>query len=270
MPRPEDIILDLQSGIRRWVIIVFGICIAMSFPAYLVGTQLSQFYFYNASWNTSRFNNKSIVQSKTINEKPVTLETSDFVDLINGKRLLYSFLNNRLNTTIGYDQFVYKLQVLDREGSVISDETRSTYILPGEAKYISAYSDNPDAVSLSILRLEDTKLVEYNSQASEFLRPIELEIREQIVINKDKNTLTLKINLKNPTKFVVKDVDLVMLVRDGQDSVVGVQDYKVSGLVPNDNREVKIDYPKPKNRTAKTLDTRYSVNYLDVNGIKLR
>ncbi len=269
MSRVEDIALDLQSGVRKWVLIVLGVSVVLAFPVYLLGNQISKWWFYNLGWS-NRFDSKNILNSKQFSEQQVNLQSSEFVDLADGRRLVYSFLDNRQNRIIGYDPFVYKLQLINQQGEAISDEVKSTYLLPGEAKYISVYTRDANAVSMSIQKLEDTNPVEYNSAANELLKPVELEVREQNIENADKDNLNLKTTIKNTTRYFIKNVDLVMLIRDGQDSIIGAQDYKISGFLPNENREVKIRYPKSKNRTAKSLDVRYSVNYLAADSIRLK
>jgi hypothetical protein len=269
MSKVEDVALDLQNGVRKWVLIALGISIVLAFPVYLFGNQISRWWFYNLGW-TNRFDSKNFLNTKKFSEQQVNLEGAQFVDLADGRRLIYSFLDNRQNRIVGYNPFVYKLQVINEQGEAISDEVKTTYLLPAEAKYIAAYTRDPNAISLSIQRLDDTDPVEYNAAANELLKPVELEVREQVVENADKDNLLLKTTVKNSTRYFIKNVDLVMLIRDGQDSVIGVQDYKISGFLPNENREVKIRYPKSKNRTAKSLDVRYSVNYLAADSVRLK
>jgi hypothetical protein len=269
MSKVEDLILDLQSGVKKWALITLGVCVVLSFPAYFLGTQLSKLWFYNVGW-FGKFDGRSLVNKKNFVEQNVNLETSEYVDLIDGRRLIYSFLDNRQNRLIGYNPFVYKIQVLNQQGQAISDEDRSTYLLPGQAKYISVYTKDPNAVSLSIQKIENTVPVEYNSFANELLKPIELEVREQTVENADKDNLLLKTTFKNTTRYVIKDVDVIMLIRDGQDSVIGVQDYKFNGFLPDENRDIRLRYPKAKNRTAKSLDVRYSINYLNGDSVQIK
>ena len=270
MTNAENILLELQNGVHRWVLILFAVAIVLSYPSYLLGSYASSFWFYSSNFNTSKFDNRNIVSNKKIVEKEVSLDTPSYIDLVNNQRLIYSFLNNRQNKTVGYNPFVYKLQVLDENGTVLSDEIKTTYLLPGEAKYIAAYTNSSKAVSLSIQKMPESDAVDYNPEANPFLREPELDIREKTIEEKNKTTLLLKTSFKNSTKFFIQDVDVTILIRDSQDSVVGIQDYKMSGLVSGENRDIRLEYPKPKNRTAKSLDVRYSVNYLNSNAIILR
>jgi hypothetical protein len=269
MSKVEDVALDLQSGVRKWVLITVGVAVVFAFPVYLLGNQISKWWFYNLGW-TNRFDNKNFLNTKKFAQQQVNLEGAEYIDLVDGRRLIYSFLDNRQNRIVGYNPFVYKLQIINQQGETISDEIKNTYLLPAEAKYIAAYTRDLNAVSLSIQKLDDTNPVEYNAAANELLKPVELEIREQTVEDADKDNLMLKTTIKNSTRYFIKNVDLVMLIRDGQDSVIGVQDYKISGFLPNENREVKLRYPKSKNRTAKSLDVRYSVNYLAPDSVRLQ
>jgi hypothetical protein len=270
MMTTEDLILQLQGGIRRWVLITGIICLVLAYPINLLGGYLSRVWFYQVDSNKAKYDDRTIAIAKNLREKQVLLESPNYVDLINGQKLIYSFLDNRQNTFIGYNPFVYKLQVLDKSGQILSDEVKTTYLLPGEARYISAYSDNPDAYTLSFQRMPETKFVEYNPDASALLKEPDIEVREKIVESFDKTSLTLKTSLKNATKFFIEEVEVVLLVRDINDSVIGVKNYKISGFLPGEDREIRLNYPKSKTRTAKSLDVRYSVNFLNQNSIRLK
>jgi hypothetical protein len=266
----EDIALDLQSGVRRWVLVVVGVAVVFAYPSYLLGVQLSSFWFQSVDVNSKKYDKRDIVSNRKIIENEVVVDSPSVVDLNNGQRVIYTFLDNRQNRNIGYNPFVYQIQIVDKQGDVLTDETRKTYLLPGEAKYISATTTNQDAASLLVKKLPESSYVEYNPEASDFLKTPELEVREQRVAELDKNNLSLKISIKNTTNLIIKDLDIIMLIRDSQDSIIGVQDYKISGFLPDQNRDVNITYPKSKTRTARSLDVRYSVNYLQKDSLRLR
>ena len=251
----EDLILEIQSGIRKWVFVTFCVCIILAYPSYLVSTRLVNFWF-TSTWNSDRFVAKDIVIPKILTENELRLDTSNYVDLVNDKRLIYTFIDNRANQNIGYYPFVYKKQIIDRNNNLLVDSLETTYLLPNESKYISAYTDNKNAVAIKIEKQPASKLVEYNPNAKTNFKNIELQIRDKSVFFKDadKKTLTLRTSIKNPTNFIIKTINLAMLVRDSQDGIIGVQDYSFNGLLPNEEREVIVDYPAPKNRTPKSLD----------------
>lgn len=264
----ENLVLELQSGIRKWVFIAFCVSIILAYPSYLSAISLVNFWF-TTSFNSNHFVAKNIVMSKVLTENELRLDTSNYVDLTNGKRLIYTFIDNRANRDLGYYPFIYKKQVTDRNNNLLVDNIETTYLLPGEAKYISAYTENQNAVAIKIEKQTSSKPTDYNPKAGVNIKNIELQIRDKSVFAKsnDKNTLTLRTSIKNPTSFMIKTVDLVMLIRDSQDSIIGVQNYSFNGLLPDEEREVIVDYPAPKNRTPKSLDVRYTINYLDESNI---
>lgn len=270
MSRLENIVLELQSGVRKWVLFVLGASILLSYPAYLAGIEISKLWFYKASINPYKLDNRQIVMDRKVMQNEVIVDTVNSVELINGQKVIYTFLDNRQNMNIGYNPFVYQLQIVDKDQKVLSDETRKTYLLPGQAKYISATTSLLDAASILVKKLPESSFVEYNPDANNFLKNPDIEIREKTVEPKDKDNLTLKVSLKNTTNLIIKDLDMIILIRDSLDSITGIQDYRISGFLPGENREIKIDYPKSKTRTAKTLDVRYSVNYLQRDSLRLK
>jgi hypothetical protein len=52
-------------------------------------------------------------------------------------------------------------------------------------------------------------------------------------------------------------------LRDSRDNIVGIGSYQFNGFAPNTEREIDLIFPKHKDKTATTLDLRYSINYFN-------
>jgi hypothetical protein len=70
---------------------------------------------------------------------------------------------------------------------------------------------------------------------------------------------------KNNDFLTVKSVDVLYIIRDTQQAVVGIGSYNFKGFLPGSERDMQIPYPKPKDRVAKFVELRWYVNYLDSN-----
>jgi hypothetical protein len=270
----EGIWEELKAGAKKWVLICFALTIILYYPIYLLSIQATKFWFYNVPFNPQKYVTKKFVNSKSDLKADVQTVSSSYVDLADGRRLVYTFLDNRNNKNLGFDPFVFKKQLLDNKGSSVQDSFDQVYLLPGQTRYIFDYTENTDAVTLSIQRQPETNQVEYNPNANDFLKQPEFDIRESIVEESqdpnEKNLLKIKASIKNPTKFAFKKVDFVMLIRDTNDAVIGVQNYSFNEFLPNEERDIRLTYPKSVNKDASSLDVRYSVNFLDESNIRLQ
>jgi hypothetical protein len=264
---------ELKAGAKKWILIGFGLTILFTYPTYLLTVQATKFWFYNVPFNPQKFVNKQFVNLKNQEKVDVQVVSSSYVDLVDGRRLIYTFLDNHNNKTSGFDPFVFKKQLLNNQGQTVQDAFDKVYILPGQTQYIFDYTENLDAVSIAIQKQSESMQVDYNPAASEFLKMPEFDVRQSSVEESqeqnEQNILKIKASIKNTTKFRYKKVDFIMLVRDTLDSVVGVQSYSFNEFIPDEEREIRLTYPKAINKTAKSLDVRYSVNFLDPSNIKL-
>lgn len=265
---------ELKAGAKKWVLIIFGITIVLSYPIYLLTIQVTKFWFNNVPFNPQKFVNKQFVNSKNQENIAVQVVSSSYIDLVDGRRLIYTFLDNHNNKNTGFDPFVFKKQLLDSKGQIVKDSFDKVYLLPGQTQYIFDYSENLDAVSIAIQKQPESIQVDYNPFASEFLKMPEFDIRQSLVEESqeqgEQNLLKIKASIKNTTKYRYKKVDFIMLIRDTLDTVTGVQSYSFSEFLPDEEREIKLTYPKAIDKTANSLDVRYSVNFLDSSNIKLQ
>jgi hypothetical protein len=270
----NNVIGELKAGAKKWVLILFGIVVVFSYPIYFLTIQVTKFWFYNVPFNPQKYVNKQFVNSKSIGLANIEVVRSSYVDLVDGKRLIYTFLDNHNNKNIGFDPYVFKKQLLNASNQTVEESFDKVYLLPGQTQYIFAYTENLDAVSIAVQKQDDSVQVDYNPESSEFLKMPEFDIRQNMVedspVEGEQNLLRLRASVKNTTKFRYKKVDFIMLVRDTLDTVIGVQNYSFNEFLPDEEREIRLTYPKAIDKTAKSLDLRYSVNFLDPSNIKLQ
>ncbi len=269
----SSVVEDLKAGAKKWVLIVFGVVLLITYPVYFLSIQATKFWFYNVSFNPQKYINKQFVNNKNLSKAEVQIVSSSYIDLVDGKRLIYTFLDNHNDKNIGFDPFVFKKQLLDGKNQTLEESFDRVYLLPGQTQYIFAYTDNLDAVSIAIQKQSDSVQVDYNSDANSFLKMPEFDIRQSLVEDSqetnEQNVLNLMTSVKNTTKFRYKKVDFILLIRDSLDAVVGVQNYSFNEFLPDEERQIRLKYPKAIDKTAKSLDVRYSVNFLDSSNIKL-
>ena len=264
----ENFALWFQGGIRRWVLIFVGICVVLLAPMYFLGILLSN------TWNTfpanaNRFDNKNLLTKKVIPELDWTISKTQIVPLATGENVLYVSISNKANPLIGYFPFFYNIQILDKDGKAVFNQIQETYILPGSIRYLVVKSDNPNAAEVRLVRSEKTVPVYYNPN-SKTVREADVRLVNQNLkdITFTKN-LEISATLKNFDKRQIKVLDVLYILRDARQSVVGIGTVQLTNLKPGDERSFEFFYPKPLERTATILDLQWSVNYLDTDNVFL-
>lgn len=267
--KTENISLYFQGGVRRGVLIFLGISLILLAPFYFLG-QLTSNIFDRLPINPNKSSDKNIVIPKTIVENPLEFGNTQVVPLVEDENSLYLTISNKTNLGIGFFPFVYTTQILSSEDTILSQQTTSSYLLPGDVKYIVANSLDKNGVKIKVIRQPQTQPVSYNPNQNLLLKEPKITRQSQnIEILKDGKSLAVKAVFKNEDQLLIKKVNILYIIRDGRESVVGIGEYSFANFAPNTEREVAIIYPMPRDRTPVSANVIASVNYLDKSNFVL-
>jgi hypothetical protein len=270
--RVETASLYFQGGVRRSVLIFAGICILLVAPLYFFGQLAAQVWF-QAPFNPAGFNPKnSLIQTKVVANNDYIIERTQFVPLIGGRTILYTTINNRQNQQVGYLPFIYRVQILNSEGSILSNEIKQSYLLPGEVKYIIQEvqdSDEETATELRVSTEPKTQGILYNPAEDNLAERINIEVRNPTISEYNGDNLRLEALVKNDDLVKIRNLDLLYIIRDDRDRVVGIGEFRLEDVNPQEEREFSLVYPKPRFRTATRLEVRAFVNYLNQDNVVL-
>jgi hypothetical protein len=264
----ENLSIWFQGGVRRSVIIFIIVSLILLTPIYFIGIVLSSAWYYTP-FNPGKQDTKSYYIPKSIPEKSLIISSTQVVELKGGAKELYFSINNKENDQIGYFPFIYDIQVLDEKGAAINQETRETYILPSDIRYITYRSNDGRANKLVITRNTRTVPVFYNPLSKTLKNP-NLEISNQKVnVRTFTDFMSVSFTIKNNDKIKIKKTDLIFIVRDKRDSVVGVGDFVLDNLTSGEQRDVEIPYLQPLEREPSLVEIIPIVNYLDSDNLVL-
>jgi hypothetical protein len=260
----ENAALYFQGGVRRNILIIGGICLVLIVPFYFLGQLASG--LYKQVW----YNNKDFFIAKNTVTKDFIISSTQVAPLINGQNDLYVSIDNKANPEIGYFPWVYTLQSIDANGIITSQERTNTYLLPGDVTYVLSKNRDVGAVKLNLIKEPGTVAVNYNPNANKLLKKPNITTLTKTVKPSTSNPdeIELYAEFRNDDIVTIGTVDVLYIVRDTQESVVGVGKFSFGGFVPGSKRELIQSYPKPKDREAKDLEVRINVNYLDSNNIR--
>jgi hypothetical protein len=260
---------SFKLGVRKSILIFCGVALALIIPMYYLSAMVANWWFY-APVNPFGISSLQIAQNKTIAKIDVKIKDAGSSELVGGEKILMSFLDNSQNLSSGYNPLVYKKQVFDNKENLILEKIEKSYLLPAQIKYITATTDNIDSSRIAIQILPESRLVEFNSKANPLLNDIAVEVRDRTIEDLG-DTLRIRSSIKNNSNFIIKKVDLTLLIRDTLDSIVGVQITGIQDFQPGFLQEVSFDYPKPKNKVIRdSLDVRYDINILEPGIVKLK
>ena len=264
--RLENFSLWFQGGVRRNIIVLLGIAVILLFPMYLLGGLLAKFWDTIPA-NATRSDTALTINNVKIKKSEPIIARSQIIELINNENILYTSINNSVNKNIGFYPLVYNVQILDKQGAIITDETKISYLLPEEVKYVMANSnDGGSEIKISI-DWDKTVSKKYNPNSINRLKTTKINIRNASVTDIGKDVKVYGI-LKNEENFGIQSLDVNYILRDARDNVVGIGTYQFNGLEPNKERELNVLFPKHKDKTATSLDLRYSINYLEPNNLR--
>ncbi len=264
----ENISIWFQGGVRRSIIIFTAVVLCLLAPIYFLGIFTSTTWFRLFA-NPSRLDTASYFIPKFIDEKPLIISPTQVVPLKDGSNELYFSINNKDNPEIGFYPFVYDIQVLDKNGAAINQETRTSYILPGDTRYITYKSPDGRADRLIINRNNQTTPIYYNPLSKKFKKPDIVVSNEKYTLRTFTNYMNIGFTLKNRDKVNIKNVDIIFTVRDKQDSIIGVGDFAVSDLAPGEQRDIDIPYIQHLERTASNVEIIPLVNFLELDNFYL-
>ncbi len=259
----EHFSLWFQGGIRRGILIFFVVALVLLAPFYFLGQLTSG--LYKAVW----FDSSNSFNPKQLSIEDYRVSSTQVAPLANGQNDLYVTIDNKNNPTVGYFPWIYTVQILDKDNVILSQDTIRSYLLPGDVTYVIGKNRDPNGVKLNLIKESGTQPVQYNAESNSILKAPNIEVVGQGFKDSptNKDELNVSAYFKNNDIVTIKSVDVLYIIRDTQQSVVGIGTYNFRGFTPGSEREMQISYPKPKDRVPKFIELRWFVNYLDSNAI---
>ncbi len=254
----------------RSILVLFIVTFVMVLPLYNLGKFGADIWDTFPS-NANHFSKKDIVHPKVVEIKNPTLSQTNSAPLINGQNYLYISINNQVNPEVGFYPFVYKMLIYNASGTIIFQKDYSNYLLPGKTKYIVSPPMTEDASTMSVV-VDDqaTVPINVNPNGDKVYREPKIDIRNKDVEPiKGTSNLLITASFKNEDKIRIKEMNVLYLVRDLRERVVGIGETTLKNFGPDATQDLSLEYPAPKDRDATIADMQWSVNYLDENNLTL-
>ncbi len=177
---------------------------------------------------------------------------------IAGKYDFYVQITNP-NATFGDKNFSYKLNFKDAGGSVIAARQGSSYILPGERKYIiESNLDAPSAPASFDLNITNSDWVEFN----DYYEKPDLQI-----VNKNYSEVSGGVGfseasglLKNKSAFDFDLIKVEIILKDNDGNVLALNSTQMKTVAADEQRDFRISWPNSFPGTVGNMETQVEVN----------
>jgi len=177
---------------------------------------------------------------------------------ISGKYDFYAKVANP-NAVFGDKNFTYEINLKDEIGNVIATKNGSSFILPGEEKYV--VETNIDAPSVPFSQ-------EFKILSSDWIRFEDYYERPNIqIINKNYSEISDGISfanaqglLKNRSPFDFESIKIQIVLKDSVDNVIALNSTEMKTIKAGEDRDFKISWPSSFPGTVSIMEAQAEVN----------
>ena len=180
----------------------------------------------------------------------------------NGMYDLYAVITNP-NNLFGSSKFDYKFDIKNSAGMVIASKTGTSFILPGESKYVIenniGANEIPGSVDCSV---SNPVWVEFNS---DYLQKPELK-----VVDKEYNAITSGVGfseakglVKNESPFDFTEIKVEIILKDIDGRVVALNSTQMGAVRSGENRDFRVFWPNRFSGNVGNMEVQTEVNMFD-------
>lgn len=195
---------------------------------------------------------------KKIEAQPLNvLETGIVPSGITDQYDFYAIIDNP-NNIYGSKEFQYEIKLKDAQGNILVDKTDSSYILPGEKKYIVETNLAPGSLPASAeIQIKNSEWVEFN----DYRRP-EIE-----VVNKNYSEITSGVGfadarglLKNGSPFDFDLITIRIILKDPQNRVIALNSTQMRTVKSGEERDFRAFWPNRFPGDVRNMEAQVEVN----------
>jgi len=192
----------------------------------------------------------------------IRVDQTGFVDSgIAGKYDIYGKITNP-NSVLGSNSFQYEFKIKNSAGAVIDSKTGTSFILPGDSKYIIEGNVNlPEASSQIELSITNTNWIEKNDL---------YEAPQIKVVYKNYNEVVGGLGffeatglLKNESALDFNEIKLKIILTDELGRVVALNSTEMNTVKTWENRDFKVSWPNRFPGSVANMNVQIEVNVFD-------
>jgi hypothetical protein len=207
--RLQLIILELRRNLRYWVMLI---------P--LVTLLLFPLFYWTGGFAYTFTLDKSLgaiaIQTPLKDNINIITDEKKSVELINGKKLFITRINNRDNLTYGFRKLIYQIQFLDENQQEIDqDNTKyQDFMLPGEVFYVShTASKKAQTMNIKFLLKESNLVNVLQESVKKFDRKV-AELSNLTIDTSASNVFSINFLINNLSGKTLKNLKYQYVIGD--------------------------------------------------------
>ena len=258
----ERFSIFFQGGVRRGILYFLGICLVLAWPMQYVG-KYAALLVGQASLEEGPAAVLPGAQQADLDIGP-----AQFVELASGERDFYLEVDNKANPRFGFSPWIYELRLLDDTGRLIESKTRESYVLPGDAKYVTLRDTTGTATRMELVEQAGTQIVDYNPEANPFQRLPQVTVSNEEIRPGALNQLQVRALFTNRDKLRVGTMDVTYIIRNRRQEIIGIGEGQFNGFTPGETRDFIANHPANASEEAQFPEIEWSTNYLQEGNVE--
>lgn len=166
------------------------------------------------------------------------------------------------NNVFGSNEFHYEVVLKDNSGNIVAQRSGTSFILPGESKYITESNIVLDDPSVKIeFKVSDPKWMEF----TEYYEKPNLKI-----VNKNYNEVVSGVGfseakglLKNESPFDFSLIKIRIILRDTGGKIVALNSTEMRTVKSQEERDFRAFWPSRFPGEVRSVETQIEVNVFD-------
>lgn len=147
------------------------------------------------------------------------------------------------NSQFGSAGFDYTFSILGKSGGVVGEKKGTNFVLPGQKKYIFAFSlessEEPTSLNFRISSFKWTKFTEYQEP------DINIYSKEFNLISGGAGFAQLKGKMKNQSGYDFKNITVKAVLRNGEGVPIAINETSFNDVRVGEEREIFLNWPDP-------------------------
>ena len=147
------------------------------------------------------------------------------------------------NSQFGAAGFDYTFSILGKSGEVVSEKKGTSFVLPGQRKYIFAFglesSEEPSSLNFRISSFKWTRFAEYQEP------DINIYSKEFNLVSGGAGFAQLKGKMRNQSGYDFKNITVKAVLRNGESAPAAINETSFNDVRVGEEREIFLNWPNP-------------------------
>ncbi len=197
--------------------------------------------------------------------KPIELRDENFLSVDSDRIIGYARAFNP-NSDLGLREMRYTFLLKNSEDRILHSYTSSGYLLPLQEKilFLPPFSVSDHSSIRVEVSVDPVRWSRFTN-----MRNLDLTFEQQSFVQEPGGPFYVSANLHNNSPYLLREVEIGVLLYDMDRKVVGANYTSVNLVQPDESRFIRVVWPNPIGASVVGVEFRSSVNQFDPNAISV-